>query len=334
MGVESTYRDHPYGSIFKTTTDGTSSGGGGGATPGVAIFSINQYNTSGTGPTETPYPGASPGTEYKFASAGYYVVTIPDASDPLTFDMWAWGAGGGPGAGPGPGYGGAGGGVRGRYTFTAPGTFTFLVGSTASSGTGGWPDGGNSPPSDGYVEGGGGGRSSIGEGTIAFAARDSSTTAYLLIGGGGGGGTSYSTSGPGAGQGGYPSGTAGGWYYPAEGSGCLGGGGTQSAGGAAGGAGRTPAGTAGGKYSGGPGPGGAGGGGYYGGGGAGGYYAQGGGGSGYIDPTITNSDSFDASPGTNHYVAADDPGNSTIKPANAGDMGYAGFVALKLVAHG
>ena len=54
----------------------------------VFVFSVNQYNTSGTGPTETPYPGASPGTEYKFASAGYYVVTIPDASDPLTFDMW------------------------------------------------------------------------------------------------------------------------------------------------------------------------------------------------------------------------------------------------------
>ena len=30
------------------------------------------------------------------------------------------------------------------------------------------PDGGSSPPSDGYIEGGGGGRSSIGEGTIAF----------------------------------------------------------------------------------------------------------------------------------------------------------------------
>ena len=99
MGVESTYRDHPYGSIFKTTTDGTGGGGGGGATPGVAVFSVNQYNTSGTGPTETPYPGASPGTEYKFASAGYYVVTIPDASDPLTFDMWDLGAGGGPGSG-------------------------------------------------------------------------------------------------------------------------------------------------------------------------------------------------------------------------------------------
>ena len=38
MGVES-YRDHPYGSIFKTTTDGTGGGGGGGATPGVCIFS-------------------------------------------------------------------------------------------------------------------------------------------------------------------------------------------------------------------------------------------------------------------------------------------------------
>ena len=64
------------------------------------------------------------------------------------------------------------------------------------------PDGGSSPPSDGYIEGGGGGRSSIGEGTIAFPARDTSTTAYLLIGGGGGGGTSYSTSGTGGGQGG------------------------------------------------------------------------------------------------------------------------------------
>ena len=63
------------------------------------------------------------------------------------------------------------------------------------------------------------------------------------------------------------------------------------------------AGTAGGKYSGGPGNGGAGGGGYYGGGGAGGYYSQGGGGSGYIDPTVTNSASFNAPPGSNHYIA-------------------------------
>ena len=102
-----------------------------------------------------------------------------------------------------------------------------------------------------------------------------------------------------------------------EGSGTLGGGGTQSAGGAAGSSGRVPAGTAGGKYSGGPGNGGAGGGGYYGGGGAGGYYSQGGGGSGYIDPTVTNSASFNAPPGSNHYIVNDDPGNSTIKPATA-----------------
>ena len=113
MGVESTFGPHSYSSIFKSTSGGGGAGGGGSSTPGVAVFSVNQFNTSGTSPSETPYSGATPGTEYKFSTAGYYVVTIPDASDPLTFDMWAWGAGGGNGGGPGPGNGGAGGGVRG-----------------------------------------------------------------------------------------------------------------------------------------------------------------------------------------------------------------------------
>jgi len=331
MGVESTYRDHPYGSIFKNT-QASGGGGGGAATPGVAVFSVNQYNTSGTGPTETPYPGATPGTEYKFTTAGYYVVTIPDASDPLTFDMWAWGGGGGTSNGPGPGRGGAGGGVRGRKTFTAPGTFTFLVGQEGqTNGTGGFPDGGSTPTS--YVEGGGGGRSSIGDGTILFSARDTPTTSYFLIGGAGGGGSSYSSAGTYGGTGGYPSGTRGGAYYPSDGA-VDGRGGTQSAGGAGGGSGRQGSGTAGAKYDGGAANGGAGGGGYYGGGGAGGYYAMGGGGSSYIDPLLSNIGDFDATPGPNHYLAVDDPANSTIKPATAGDTGVAGFVALKLISNG
>lgn len=330
MGVESTFGPHPYASIFKSTGGG---GGGGGGSPGVATFSVNQFNTSGASPTETAYPDESPGTEYKFSVAGYYVVTIPDASDPLTFDLWAWGAGGGTSDGPGPGYGGAGGGVHGRYTFDAPGTFTFIVGQEGqTNGTGGFPDGGSTPTS--YVEGGGGGRSSIGEGTIAFPARDTPTTNYLLIGGGGGGGSSYAVSGSYAGQGGYPSGQPGGAYYPSEGPGAVGKGGSQSAGGATPTSGREGAGTAGGKYDGGAGNGGGGGGGYYGGSGAGGYYAIGGGGSGYIDPTITDGDSFNAGSGPSHYLAVDDPAAPTMKPATAGDTGVAGFVGLKLISSG
>ncbi len=320
---------------------GVAAGGGG---PGVAQFTVNQYNTSGASPSVTTYTEAVLGTEYKFTTAGYYLVTITDGSEPVTFDMWAWGAGGGNyGAPLGPSAapyiaGGAGGGVRGRHTFTAPNTFTFTIGAGGGPVNGGWPDGGNST-ADGYPNAGGGGSSRIGEGTIPFATIDATPNTFLLIGGAGGGGSNYIIyygviGGVLGGSGGYPGGFPGGGYYPDDGAGAVGGGGTQSAGGAAGTGGRQGSGTAGGKYSGGPGNSGAGGGGYYGGGGAMGYYAIGGGGSSYINPTLSNTADFDTSPGPTHNIAVSDPGNAGIKPGPAGNSNSSGAISLKLISYG
>lgn len=332
MGVESTNPGQSFTSIFKSTGSG---GAGAAGPPGVAEFSVEAFNTSGGSPSSTAYSNLSVDDVKTFTTAGYYILTIPDASEPLTLDMWAWGAGGSPSNGPGPGNGGAGGGVRGRKTFTAPGTITFLVGASqpgTPTGVGGWPDGGTTPTS--YVEGGGGGSSRIADGPVPFASINTTSTDYVLIGGGGGGGSSYSTAGTLGGSAGYPTGNRGGGYYPADGA-IDGRGGTQSAGGAGGGSGRQGAGTAGAKYSGGNANGGGGGGGYYGGGGAGGYYAMGGGGSSYIASSeLSNTGSFSATPGTNHYLAVDDPANTSIKPATAGDTGQPGIVAFKVVSTG
>ena len=296
------------------------------SSPGVKTFTLKHYNTGGTLLSTTPYSDVTSGDSYDLTTAGYYTVTIPPASDPISFDMWAWGGGGGSAPGPGPGNGGAGGGVRGRTTFNAPSVLTIIVGNGGAHGVGGSPDGGSSPD-----EGGGGGSSRIAATEIPQPTINDTGNDYLLIGGGGGGGTSWATSGIYGGSAGYPSGNPGGLYYPADGA-VFGKGGTQSAGGAHGGAGRQPAGTPGAKYSGGPGQGGGGGGGYYGGGGAGGYYAIGGGGSGYIDSTLTNTASFSASPGpSTHKVAVDDPSNPGTKPASAGNSAVAGFVKLKVV---
>ncbi len=310
---------------------GLGGGAGGylvGGAGGVGSFTIKKYDTSNSLQSTTPYSNIAPGTTYTYADAGYYTIEIEPTSGDVEFQMWAWGAGGGCGSGPGPGKGGAGGGVRGTSTFSGGNTITFLVGgggafrTTTNNITTSFPDGGSSAGS--YPQGPGGGRSSIGSGLIPYPTRDATPNTFLLIGAAGGGGCDYNSSGTLGGQGGYPAGTRGGGYYPADGN-VSGYGGTSSAGGAAGPAGRAPAGTAGAKYAGGDGPGsgGAGGGGYYGGGGAGGYYAMGGGGSGYIDPSLANTASFTTSPGpTNHMVAVDDPANPGTKPEYAGDSGY------------
>jgi hypothetical protein len=335
MGVESTNPGQSFKSIFKSTSGGGGGGGGAPAPPGFAEFTVDQFNTSGVPLSTTPYSNITsvPATLYSYSNAGFYRLTIPADSEPITFDMWAWGGGGGVGGGPGPGNGGAGGGVRGRKEFIGPTTITFLVSQNGgSNGIGGWTDGGTTPPS--YVEGGGGGSSRIADSFVPFPTINTPSTSYILIGGGGGGGSSYSTSGTLGASGGYPSGNPGGGYYPADG-GVFGKGGTQSAGGAATASGRQGTGSAGGKYSGGAANGGGGGGGYYGGSGAGGYYAMGGGGSGFIEPGLTNTASFSASPGTpTHYLAVDDPANPGTKPATAGDTGVAGFVAFKINAIG
>ena len=296
------------------------------SSPGVKTFTLKHYNTGGSLLSTTPYSDVTSGDSYNLTTAGYYTVTIPSASEPIAFDMWAWGGGGGSTPGPGPGNGGAGGGVRGRTTFTAPSVLTIIVGNGGAHTVAGWPDGGSSPD-----EGGGGGSSRIAATEIPQPTINDTGNDYLLIGGGGGGGTSWATSGIYGGSAGYPSGNPGGLYYPADGA-VFGKGGTQSAGGAHGGAGRQPAGLPGAKYSGGFGQGGGGGGGYYGGGGAGGYYAIGGGGSGYIDSTLTNTASFSASPGpSTHRVAVDDPSYPGTKPASAGNATVSGFVKLKVV---
>ena len=331
MGVESTNPGQSFKSIFKSTAGGGGGGGGAPAPPGFAEFTVDQFNTSGVPSSTTPYPNITsvPATLYSYSTAGYYRLTIPADSEPITFDMWAWGGGGGAGGGPGPGNGGAGGGVRGRKEFIGPTTITFLVSENGNSnGTGAWPDGGSTPPS--YVEGGGGGSSRIADSLVPFPTINTPSTSYILIGGGGGGGSSYSTSGTLGASGGYPSGNPGGGYYPADGA-RFGLGGTQSAGGAAPAAGRQGAGSAGGKYSGGAANGGGGGGGYFGGSGGAGYYTMGGGGSGFIQPGLTNTASFSASPGpTTHYIALDDPSNPGTKPATAGNGNTSGFVAFKI----
>lgn len=300
----------------------------------IFSYSVNAYDTSGANPVVTSYPNVVTGNTQKFSTAGYYVLTISPISNPITFDMWAWGGGGRAAGSPGPGGGGAGGGVRGRYTLTAGSSLTFLVSAAAAdNGISTFPDGGicNSI----YFSGCGGGSSRIGDGVIPFPTRNNAPTQYLLIGGGGGGGSNYLDSGPIDGQGGYPSGQPGGAYYPADGAATIGGGGTQSAGGAGGSAGRVPGGSPGIKYLGGnsgTNGGGAGGGGYYGGGGAGGYYSHGGGGSSYISPLVTNTASFNASPGVSFSgTAVDDPANPGIKPASAGNKSNSGVVIFKVV---
>lgn len=326
MGVESTSPGQTFKSIFKNTGSGGSFARD--SSPGVKEFSIERFNSSGVSQETTPYPNAGPTTNISLTTVGYYVLTIPSNSSPITFRMWAWGAGGQSTGGPGTGYGGAGGGVRGEKTFTAPSTITIIVGATGTSGTGGFPDGGTSEPS--YIQGGGGGSSRIGSGTIPFPTRNGAPATYLLIGGGGGGGSQYSDSGTYGGSAGYPSGNPGGGYYPSDGT-VFGGGGTQSAGGAGGPGGRENSGSPGAKYSGGAGGGGAGGGGYYGGGGAGGYYAMGGGGSSYIDPSVSNSSSFSATPGTNHYLGVDDPSYPGTLPATGADSNNNGFVKISVI---
>jgi hypothetical protein len=312
---------------------------GGPSHPGIRQYSVDQYNTSGTGPSITNYTGLTIGDTRKFATAGYYILTVPSASGPIGFDIWVWGAGGSTQVnGPGPRNGGAGGGVRGRYTITSGNTLTFLVADTGIGGAypagtraGGWPDGGTGLSASGYAAGGGGGSSRIGTGTIPFPTINSSPTSYLLIGAGGAAGFAYADSGTLAGQGGYPSGQPGGAYYPADGPSVIGGGASQSSGGSAGTGGRVPGATAGSKYAGGPGYGGGGGGGYYGGGGASGYYGMAGGGSSYIHPSLTNTTSFDATPGVStHYLSVDDPANPGIKPASGGNSGNGGVVVLKI----
>lgn len=290
---------------------------------------VNAFDTSGANPQISTYNLGS--TSYlKFETAGYYVMSFPASMETSNIDMWVWGAGGAAGAnGPGPKGGGAGGGVRGRYSVTAGSTLTFLVGQSYGAGykLGGFPDGGNGGTS--YAQAAGGGSSRIGAGTIPYPTRNNAPTTYLLIGGGGGGGSDYLDAGTYGGFAGYPSGQPGGSYYPTDGT-VFGSGGTQSAGGAGGGTGRYGSGTSGGKYSGGPGEGGGGGGGYYGGGGAGGYYAHGGGGSSYINPSLTNTGSFNATVGaTESTIAVDDP--LGVKPASAGNKNSSGVVIFKLV---
>lgn len=307
-------------------------------------YEVNAFDTSGANPSITTYSNVTTGDTKKFTNAGYYVLTVSPTSPPITFDMWTWGAGGATtvSAYPDDNRGCAGGGVRGRVTVSAGNKLTFLVGGTGvgaqgpagSPRAGGFPDGGTGNGASGYYGGGGGGSSRIGSGTIPFPTRNDAPTAYLLIGGGGAAGAGFLSDGPAyAGYGGYPSGAAGSRHYSTfEPIACCGGGGTQSAGGAAGTGGRTGGGVAGAKYSGGPGIGGGGGGGYYGGGGAAGYYAQAGGGSSFIDPSLTNTASFQTVPGTPPFTnAVDDPANPGIKPATAGNGNNAGVVIFKVV---
>ncbi len=314
----------------------TGMGGGVGSSlvggAGGGSFTIKKYDTSNSLQSTTPYTVVAPGTIFRYADAGYYTLEMEASSSDIQFQMWAWGGGGGttgPGSGA-PGFGGAGGGVRGTATFSAGDTITFLVGGgggfsgSTNNIASAFPDGGNTPPSDGYAEGPGGGRSSVYDGLLPYANRDASPNTFLLIGGAGGGGSTHSSGGTQKAMGGYPSGYNGGGYYPTEGPTVQGSGGTQSAGGAGGAAGRAPAGSAGGKYVGGDANGGGGGGGYYGGGGAGGFYAMGGGGSGYIHPSLSSTASFNALPGhPAHKEAKDDPANPGIKPASAASSGYA-----------
>jgi len=313
-------------------------GGGGTNLLPPRIITINTFNTSGTNPSPVTTL-ANTGDTFTYSTAGYYTLTVPPASSNATLDMWAWGAGGKSAGGPGPGGGAAGGGVRGRVTILPGQSLTFLVGGAGLSG-GNPPVGFSTFPDGGYAvatsypAGGGGGSSRIGANIIPFPTINSAPTQYLLIGGGGGGGSNYLDNGTYQGQGGYPSGYPGGSFYPSDGA-IFGGGGTQSAGGAGGPAGRQPAGFPGSKYFGGISGnegGGSGGGGYYGGGGAGGYYAHGGGGSGYIDPSLTNTASFDTTPGpSSSLTAVGDPSNPGIKTPTAGNCNNPGIVVFRIV---
>ena len=303
--------------------------------PGIQPVSLSWVyrNTAGTtDPTMSDsYATGMAGKTIGFHTEGHYVLTAGSLGPfPVTVAVWGAGGGGTPTQG-----GGAGGGISAGLTLTADTDYTVVVGGgvTASWAVGGFPDGGSAkwtPPwpggspnaSGASTKYGGGGRSSFGEGEIAFADIDSPTTTYLLIGGGGGGAANHMDSGTAASYGGYPSGAAGGRYYPADGNN-GGGGGTQSAGGSGGSGGRQPDGNPGGLYVGGPGGtngGGAGGGGYYGGGGGAGHYNEGGGGSSHAHPTLTPSPTFghaQATPGTTNAWTALDPWG--VKPQYAGD---------------
>ncbi len=309
---------------------------------GAVALSWSYRDTTGAlDPTITDsYEGNMAGKEIGFHTTGHYSIQA-GGTGPYPVTVSVWGAGGGGTSTQG---GGAGGGIKVDMTLTAETFYTAVVGGgvTNTYSLGGFPDGGmahyNPPwpggttkpgtfgPSTKY---GGGGRSSFGEGNIAFADIDSPTTEYLLIGGGGGGAANHMDSGTAASWAGWPSGAAGGRYYPADGNN-GGGGGTQSAGGSGGGpGGRQPNGNPGAKYAGGPGGttgGGAGGGGYYGGGGGAGHYTEGGGGSSHIHPTLEPHPSFayaNASPGTTTAWTATAPWG--YKPTYAGDgAGVAG----------
>ena len=309
-------------------------------------FTIKRYNTSNVLQSTTPYSyigDSAFGNTFTYTDAGYYTLEIDSGSSNIKFQMWAWGAGGGTSQGPGPGLGGAGGGVRGTSTFSAGSTITFLVGgggaydNTTDNLASAFPNGGN--VGDTNYHGPGGGRSSIYDGVLPYANRDSTSNTFLLIGGGGGGGDSFLSGGTIDGRAGYPSGSPGGAYYPKDSATGFGGGGTQSAGGGGGTAGRGPAGGDGAQYQGGDGYGGGGGDGFYGGGGGGGFYTNGGGGSGYIHPSLTNTASFTQSDVANHNVAVDDPANPGTKPAAGGnsgptttDGGIDGVVVFKIIS--
>lgn len=309
-------------------------------------FTIKRYNTSNVLQSTTPYSyigDTAFGNTFTHTAAGYYTLEIASGSDDIKFQMWAWGAGGGTSQGPGPGLGGAGGGVRGTKIFGGGDTITFLVGGggayddTTDGISSSFPDGGSGGGTN--YHGPGGGRSSIYDGVLPYANRDSTSNTFLLIGGGGGGADSFLSGGTIDGRAGYPSGFPGGAWYPKDSSTGFGGGGTQSAGGAGGTAGRGGAGTAGAQYDGGLGVGSGGGGGYYGGGGAGGFYAMGGGGSGYIHPSLASTASFTQSDTANHNVAVDDPSNPGTKPAAGGnsgptttDGGIDGVVVFKIIS--
>ena len=347
---------------------------------GGAGLSISAFNVAGS---PVPHPAnlvggtsnLNVGDSVDFNDSGYYQVVL---NKDVTLDMWTWGGAGGaaPNQGLQPGHGpdstaqaGAGGGVRGRKAFSAGDTITVLVAeggswitphgarNTVGPANVAWPDGGIGSGNGS----GGGGSSRIADGLIPFANINAAPSTYLLIGGGGGGASvhaGYGTRGMAAG---YPTGLAGGGYYPNDGPN-TGGGGTQSAGGAGGpGGGRTGAGIPGGKYTGGPaahtsrphpdGIGAAGGGGYYGGGSGTGYYNDGGGGSSFISPAVSSSANFHTTawPGT-YWKAVDDPSNPGTKPVTAGEPYFipssgteitpatgtllfrAGFVKLKVVS--
>lgn len=305
-----------------------------------ASFSIHQYNVAGTPQGSTDYNNIAIGQQVPMDTAGRYVVTVDPNSPAITFQGFVWGGGGGSSGAPGPGGGAAGGGVRGEFDAPTSSTFTCFVGSGGPSGPG-FPDGGSCTSV--YFNAPGGGSSRIGhtsEGTIPHTGpgptgHNFPSRVYFLIGGGGGGGSDYLTGGTFEGYGGYPAGKRGGAYYPSD-PGADGRGGTQTAGGAGGPAGRRPAGNAGSKYQGGSSGtngGGGGGGGYYGGGGAGGYYAQGGGGSSYIHPDVSNSASFDTTPGVDTFaVAVNDPGNPGLKGTNKGNGRQPGEIVIKVAA--